>query len=176
MLDISILFKRYRFLGFEFLTWLWFLTEKTGGSIDLSEQANVLLVPGDKIVMELVDSSKPERVTIFGEDADLEEARISLNKRMLVREMNFRLKINDNEWGFGLNGENLTFSSFKTPKTGKIEKKDDFEGAILEKIFLYEECVNVVDTLFRRFIKQRISDEWTTKQIPSLKKWITSGI
>ena len=176
MLDISILFKRYRFLGFEFLTWLWFLTEKTGGSIDLSEQDNVLLVPGDKIVMELVDSAKPERVTIFGEDADLEEARISLKKRMLVREMNFRLKINDNEWGFGLNGENLTFSSFKTPKTGKIEKKDDFEGAILEKIFLYEECVNVVDTLFRRFIKQRISDEWTTKQIPSLKKWITSGI
>lgn len=176
MLDISILFKRYRFLGFEFLTWLWFLTEKTGGSIDLSEQDNVLLVPGDKIVMELVDSAKPERVTILGEEADLEEARISLKKRMLVREMKFRLKINDNEWSFGLNGESFSFNSFKTPKTGKVEKKEDLEGAILEKIFLYEECINVIDTLFKRFIKQRISDEWTKRQIPSLRKWIVSGI
>lgn len=176
MLDISILFKKYKFLGFEFLTWLWFLTEKNQGSIDLSDQGKVVFIPDDKIVMELVDSAKPETVTILGEDADLEEARISLKKRMLVREMKFRLRINDNEWSFGLNGEGLVFSSFKTPKTGKVEKKEDLEGAILEKIFLYEQCINVVDTLFKRFIKQRISDDWTTKGIPSMRKWIAGNM
>lgn len=28
MLDVSVSYDRYKFLGYEFLTWLWFLIEK----------------------------------------------------------------------------------------------------------------------------------------------------
>ncbi|MBF0203128.1 MAG: hypothetical protein HQK67_02190 [Desulfamplus sp.] len=61
---------------------------------------------------------------------------------------------------------------FMHSTAGKIENEDDVEGAVLEKIFLYNRVFEVIDTLFYNFIKKRISKTWKTIDIAAINEWI----
>ena len=64
-------------------------------------------------------------------------------------------------------------SALKTPPTGPVEKNEDMEGALLEKIFLYEKVFTLLDSLYNAFIHQRVSEKWDKETVPAIRKWIT---
>jgi hypothetical protein len=97
---------------------------------------------------------------------------LALKKGALVTEMNLLYRSGDNTWQFNLKGESLNISSFKTPETAGNETKEDIEGAVLEKIFLYEKVVRFVESAFRYFVRLRISENWDNKIINQMKLWI----
>ncbi|RZB30327.1 MAG: hypothetical protein SRB1_02607 [Desulfobacteraceae bacterium Eth-SRB1] len=174
MLDVSIAYNRYKFLGHEFLTWLWFIMDADQARI-LKAQGDMLSLEMDnRIVLENSLDNRIENITIKGDDAGLEEAKLSLQKGGVVTELNFSLKIGDHEWKFNIKGESLNISSLKSPETGKIEKKEDVEGAVLEKIYLYEKVVSLIENLYKQFVQIRISNKWNSETVPRIKKWITS--
>jgi hypothetical protein len=176
MLDVSISYNRYRFLGHEFLTWLWFLIETDPESIRVVDEEVVSLSVGNRIVIEnLRDDDAVETVTIKGDDAGLEEALVSLKKGAVVTEMNLIFRVGDNEWRFTLKGESLNISSLKTPETAPVKAPEDIEGALLEKAFLCERVVTLVRRLFDRFIRIRISNEWSEKTVGDIRSWIAGG-
>jgi hypothetical protein len=113
-----------------------------------------------------------ETITINGDDAGLEEGVLALKKGALVTEIHLRVSEEENEWQLTLKGESLNISNLKLPETGQVETKDDIEGAILEKKFLYEKIMDWLDGIFGYFIKIRISPEWTDGVVPRIKKWI----
>ncbi|MFO7559693.1 MAG: hypothetical protein R6X10_12740 [Desulfobacterales bacterium] len=174
MLDVSVSYNRYKFLGYEFLTWLWFILDEGKNQPIKIQNDPVLLEVDNRIVLENSLNNMTESVTIKGDGAGLEEAKLSLQKGGVVTECSFLLKTAGQEWRFCIKGENLTISSLKPPETGRIEKKDDEEGCVLEKYYLYEKVVVVVESLYNRFIKLRISKNWETDTVPRLKKWIKS--
>ena len=61
----------------------------------------------------------------------------------------------------------------KTPVVGQVESGDDIEGAIIEKVYLYEQVIQLIHTLFKIFIKKRVSDKWP-ETVNHIKKWISS--
>lgn len=177
MLDVSVSYNRYRFLGNEFLTWLWYvIVTDRGGTRMLPSIVPDLaaLEVGNRMVLENHAHEAPEVVTIKGDEAGLEEAMMALRKGAMVAEMNLHYRSGDHEWRFNLKGESLSLSSLRTPETGAVESREEIEGALLERIYLCERAVSLVEALYRHFIHLRVSEQWEKETVPLLKEWIQS--
>jgi hypothetical protein len=174
MLDVSVSYNRYKYVGCEFLTWLWFLMDKDPARLKALDEDFETLEIGNRVVLETSVADTVENITIKGDDAGLEEGMLALRKGALVTELNLVCKTKDHQWQFTIKGESLSFINFKTPDTGMVETKEDLEGAVLEKVYLFEKVLSLMDDLFCRFLKIRVSDNWNRKSIPAMKKWIYS--
>ncbi len=179
MLDIAAAYNRYQFLGNEFLTWIWYLIETNQNTIQDDFFASLEI--GHTIVLEnnLGDNSK-EKITIKGDQAGLEEGRTALRKGAQVTQIHLKCIMNnqntdeDESYEFTLKGESFHLTGLKTPKTSSNNEEDETEAAILEKAFLLEKVIKVIDTLFIRFVEKKISEEWKTNEIQQIRNWIDS--
>ncbi|MDM8555934.1 hypothetical protein QUF75_14480 [Desulfococcaceae bacterium HSG7] len=172
MLDVSVAYNRYKFLGYEFLTWLWFTIENDFDRLRKSDNQIVSLEIGNRIALENRRNDAKETITIKGDDAGLEEGLLALKKGAQVTEMNLAYKTGELEWFFTIKGENLNLSNLKLPATVPVENKDDIEGALIEKAYLYEMLFGFTDRLFTDFITLRVSDEWKKQVAIQIKRWI----
>ncbi len=173
MMDIAVSYNKYNFLGNEFLTWLWFMAENDTMNFDVPDFDNLTLEIGNRIVLEKDDNDTlSETLTIKGDDADLKEGKMALNKGSFVTEINILCRNDKILWQFNIKGESLNINSLKCHETNSDDKKDDFENAVLNKIYLNTKAIEIIDTLFKKFIKIRISEQWNIKLINDIKKWI----
>ena len=172
MLDVAIAYNRYKFLGNEFLTWLWFTIDTNQTFLKKLDETITSLYLGNRIVLENNINDANEIISIKGDDAGLEEGLVALRKGAVVIELNLDFKTQNQDWTFTLKGESLSFSSLKVPETGPAENKDDVEGIMLEKAYLYEKAVDLVNRLFNEFLKIRSSLKWDQATVPQIKKWI----
>jgi hypothetical protein len=172
VLDISVAYNRYKFVGYEFLTWMWHVIEHDPTQLNNIIQENVNFTIGNRIMLQNAVHDAVETITIKGDDAGLEEGVLALKKGALVTEIHLRVSEEENEWQLTLKGESLNISNFKLPETGQIEKRDDMEGAVLEKFFLYEKVIVWLDAIYVYFLKTRLSPEWNNSVVPQIKKWI----
>ena len=172
MLDVAAAYNRYKFLGNEFLTWLWFTIDTNQHFFITVDETITSLYLGNRIVLENNINDASEIITIKGDDAGLEEGLLSLRKGAVVIEMNLSYKTENQEWKFTLKGESLSFSGLKVPEIGPVETKDDIEGLMLEKAYLYEKVIDLVNRLFNVFLKLRSTVQWNQKTVPEIKKWI----
>ena len=175
MLDVSVAYNRYKFLGHEFLTWLWYMidTDKESLMDPAAELEDVFI--GNRVVLENSSHNRDEVITIKGDGAGLEEGVIALQKGAKVTEMNLVVRAGENEWRFGIKGESLNIGNLKCPETGRVESAEDVEGAVLEKIYLYEKAVNLTNHLYRRFIHIRLSPEWQESVVNRIGQWISKA-
>ncbi|MCD6353666.1 MAG: hypothetical protein J7M06_05595 [Proteobacteria bacterium] len=172
MLDISVSYNRYKFLGHEFLTWLWFIIDNNQTKI--KESAPISMKIGNRIVLENGRRDAVETIIIKGDDADLEEGILALKKGALVVELNLVCESGDQEWRFTIKGDNLNIVTLKPPYTEPMESKQDLEGSLLERAYLYNMIFEGIDALFNQFIKLRISSDWDQNGLLLIKKWIYS--
>ena len=172
MLDVSVSYNRYKFLGYEYLTWLWFVVDEEQKTIKELAPEPVSLEIGNRLVVENKKKDAAESITIKGDDAGLEEGMLALRKGAVVTELNLVLKAKDQQWRFTLKGESLHFCGLKTPPTGPVEAREDLEGAVLEKAYLCDAGLQFMDKLFKAFITLRVSDDWANKVVPRLRRWM----
>lgn len=172
MLDVAVAYNRYKYLGNEFLTWLWYTIDTDPSYFTRMDQTITSLTIGNRIVLENTVNEKSEIVTIKGDDAGLEEGLLSLRKGAVVIELNLCCKSENQEWKFTLKGESLSFSGLKVPETGPVEKKDDIEGLFLEKTYLFEKILNFVNHCFDDFLKLRSVVAWNTTTVPTIRQWL----
>ena len=175
MLDIAVAYNRYKFLGNEFLTWLWFMIENDQGSFRQHDPDLVSLTVGNRLVLENTLNNAKETVTIKGDNASLEEGLVALTKGSVVTEIHLSYKTGAQNWEFGLKGESLNISNLKLPETGPVETPDDLEGVVLEKVYLIEKVVVLVNNLFSHFIHLRLSNTWQNQTMYLIRKWATSN-
>ena len=64
MLDVAIAYNRFKFIGNEFLTWLWFTIEKDQAEIKKIDATTASLFVGNRIVLENCANDAVERITI----------------------------------------------------------------------------------------------------------------
>ncbi|MBW1989139.1 MAG: hypothetical protein JRI97_06295 [Deltaproteobacteria bacterium] len=172
-MDPLVALKRYGYLGREFLTWLWYVTENDPGQVEAAAGDSVVVVVGNRIALERVRGESVERVTIRGEAAQMEEGLVALRKGALVAEVNLSVEIGDQAYSLNLRGEDLAASSIRTPATERVRVVDELAGAVFEKAGLLEKLFSVVDNLFLHFVRLRISDSWS-REVLAMRKWIAS--
>ena len=174
MLDLSLAYNRYRFLGDEFLTWLWYLVESDPNAIRAVDPECLSLEIGNRIVLENRRGKSVERITIKGDDAGLEEGKLALRKGALVAESAFIFKTGEHEWQFSLKGESLNVSGLKTPGPTLPQSAEEIEAFLLDKADQFHRILNLLENLFKTFIQVRITGKWSSKITPAIKKWISS--
>jgi hypothetical protein len=172
MLDVAVAYNRFKFLGDEFLTWLWFVIEQDSAVLRNADPDLSSFEIGNRIVLEKKHKKALERITIKGEDAGLEEAKVALQNGALVAELNLVYRSTQQKWQFTLKGESLNLSSIKTPKIVHPESPDEVERSVLEKIFLYDKILQFLEKLYKTFVKLRISNRWQSHEISLIKKWL----
>jgi hypothetical protein len=175
MLDVAVAYNRFKFLGDEFLTWLWFVIENDPEYLNTLSPDLSSMEIGNRMVLENRHQQAVESITIKGDDANLEEGILALRKGAVVTQLNLCLKSGDQEWRFTVKGESLNISGFRVPFTGPVETDEDVEGAVLEKAYLYEQAIQFMDNLFKQFIKKRVSNQWQNNIVPKIRKWIRSS-
>ncbi len=174
MLDISIAYNRYKFIGHEFLTWLWFIIENDPDKIKDENNTPVSLDMGSRIVLENSRREAVETITIKGSESELEEGRLALSNGAVVTEMSLFCKINDRLWIFNLKGESLDLSGLKLPEIEEGETSDDLEGTILLKMDGYETITAFIQQMYKQFLKTRLTDQWKKKTVPAIRKWASA--
>ena len=77
MLDIAVSYNKFKFLGNEFLTWLWYIIENDRKKLVDSENNRISLVIGNRIIIEnKLNDDSSEVISIKGDDADLKEVPV----------------------------------------------------------------------------------------------------
>ena len=172
MLDVAVAYNRFKFLGDEFLTWLWFVIEQDHSILKKLDPELTSFEIGNRIVLEKRNKKAVERITIKGEDAGFDEAMLALKNGAMVTEFNLIYRSVQQKWQFTLKGESLNLSSLKIPQTAPPESQEDLEATVLEKIFLYDKVLQFLEKLYKHFIRLRISNSWQGQEIAMIKKWI----
>ncbi|MGE4560832.1 MAG: hypothetical protein AB7E77_11575 [Desulfobulbus sp.] len=178
-MDLVDLIQEKRFLGQEFLAWLWFKSEERGGSVDVPGRGDVLVVFEKHMLLEYGEGDASEKVICRGLQTELREARAGLGLAKKPEQARLRLAYGDYEFGVTLTAAIFEFRNIRLPKTvdSSDEGKDaeSQEGQVLERIALFEQLIHLVEDLFRMFINIRASHLWN-EELVKIRAWIESGV
>jgi recombination associated protein RdgC len=175
-MDLVDLIAEKRFIGQEFLTWLWFKSDQRGGSIELPGKGDIIVVFEKHMLLEYGEGESNEKCICSGLQTELQEARTGLKMGKKLEQARIQLVLGDYEYNFTLAGAMMEYRSVKLPKTAGTEQEERdnpeaIEGMILERIFLFDELVRTVNELFRMFLTIRVSEAWRD-EVSGIRAWI----
>ncbi len=173
-MDLVDLIAEKRWLGQEFLTWLWYKSEERGGSIALKGRGDITVAFEKHMLLESGEGESLEKIVCSGLQAELQEARTGLQMGKKLEQARISFGINDYEYAVTLSGSLLEYRNVKLPKTENTEVSDDpeeMEGMALERIFLTEELIKTIHQLFSMFLAVRIGDGWHD-ELTKIRSWI----
>ena len=167
-----------RFLGQEFLTWLWFKSYERGGTVYLPGIGEDIQIVFEKhMLLESGEGESHEKLICQGLQTELKEARTGLAMGKKLEQARILLGKGNYEWNLTIKASLLEFRSVKLPKTmATSEEGNDpaaLEGRLLERISLLEEAVNTIDELLRMFVNIRVSADWD-EEASKVRTWVTN--
>lgn len=178
-MDLVDIIEEKRFLGQEFLTWLWWKSEERGGSVYLPDRGDIVVVFEKHMLLEYGEGDASEKLICSGLQTELQEARTGLMMGKKLEQARIMLSHAEQEWNFTLAAAMMEFRNVKPPKTARTEgdgsnNPEETEGMILERIYLFEELVRLVNELFHLFLQVRLSDDWR-EELEKIRNWVSSS-
>lgn len=176
-LDLVDLIEEKRFLGQEFLTWLWWKSEERGGTVFLDDFGEVGIAFEKHMLLESGEGESSEKLICSGLQTELVEARTGLQVGKKLEQARVVLTRDSHEYGLTLSGALMEFRNVRLPKTEETEQPggsvEEIEGKILERVFLFEDLVKIIHSLFSMFLKIRLGQEWP-QQLLKIREWVGS--
>jgi hypothetical protein len=178
-MDLVELIEEKRFIGQEFLTWLWWKSEERGGSVDLPGRGDIQVTFEKHMLLESGEGESIEKLICSGLQTELQEARTGLRIGKKLEQARIHLVHDTYEYNFTLAAALMEFRNVRLPKTAGTESDnsnnpEETEGMILERIYLFEELVRIVNGLFRMFLDIRISEAWRS-EVLKVHTWISKS-
>ena len=175
-MELVDLMVEKRFLGQEFLTWLWWKSEERGGSVEIPEFGDITVVFEKHMLLEYGEGEYSEKLVCTGLQTELKEARTGLLMGKKLEQARIQIVKDTYEWNFTLGAGLFEFRNVRLPKTAATEqgagnREEETEGMILERVFLFEELVRIVNDLFRLFLKVRITSGWSA-ELQTIRGWV----
>jgi len=178
-MDLVDLIAEKRFLGQEFLTWLWYKSDERGGAIDLPESGDIIVIFEKHLLLESGEGETLEKVICQGLQAELKEARTGLSLGKKLEQARILIQLGDYEFHVTIKGSTMDYRSVKLPKTMEQSEEGDDEaareGMLLDRIGLYETLLRTLDGLFRLFIQARTTAAWP-EELQRIHAWINAGV
>ena len=175
-MDLVDLMVEKRFLGQEFLTWLWWKSEERGGSVEIPGFGDITVVFEKHMLLEYGEGEYSEKLVCTGLQTELKEARTGLLMGKKLEQARIQIVKDTYEWNFTLGAALFEFRNVRLPKTAATEQgggnsDEETEGMILERVFLFEELVRIINDLFRLFLKVRITSDWSA-ELQTIRGWV----
>jgi hypothetical protein len=177
-MDLVDIISEKRFLGQEFLTWLWYKSEERGGTVFLPGTGDIQLVFEKHMLLESGEGESLEKLICKGLQTELQEARTGLRMGKKLEQARIYLAKGDYEFRLTVGATLFEYRNVSLPRTlSPNEEAADpvaWEAKLLERIGMSEEAVHTMDELFRMFLKIRISTDWQ-QELAGMKRWIAKG-
>lgn len=162
-MDIINRINSTRFLGCEFLTWLWFRSATQEGIFAIGD--DTFEVWFDRKMTLATDT---EAMTIKAENpSETSESRVSALTGKIVSVATLRVVQGQKQWTVTVKGETLGLSSVKIPAL--LSREDD--DLLWERLALIDEIEDMIRALFGQFIAIRTGNEWSD-ELDAIRKWI----
>lgn len=167
MTDLVERIERNRFVGREFLLWLWFESEVFETNLAPTGMGRVALWIETRLALSF---ERDESLLKSAAPAASPEAKEALRQGKLPREARLRLTNGEREFAFMLKGDTLSLSSVAIPAELK-DKGDEMHEVFYERMRLLEELSAILEALWSDFLVLRLSDAWDGSIVPLLKKF-----
>jgi hypothetical protein len=172
-MDLLDLIEHKRFVGREFLMWLWFESEAREGTLSVRGEGTFGLWLEAQITLDGLFESK-EQSKLRGEaPASTSEAREALRRGKLPSQARIRIERNELTFTFVFHADSLGLTSVRLPTT--LKEEGDEEETFYDRIQRLEELETLLGALYRDFVKQRLSSAWEADVVPRMRDWITTG-
>jgi len=158
------------FLGWEFLTWLWYRTEAQGGVFEL-EKGDVSLVFNDFVALTESGGEGEQSILRKGSAHRSPEARLALRTGKTVTSARLEVAREDRTYTLTVDGETLHLRSVRYPKPQESDPAD----RELERLEALEEASDILDGLFSHFLQVRLDGAWDRDEVGQIASWIEAS-
>ncbi len=192
--------EKRRFVGREFLTWLWFESELFEATLSTKEHGSFGMWIERLIVL---DAGKAEVTRIKGVTPSASrEAKEALLRGKLPQSAGLHVSMGERESSFTLKAESLGLSGLKLPavlgagdeeaaatqalaprppprrkgKRQSVEEQQEREAdvdreAFYERMHLTRDVEGLIEALYRDFLALRLSEAWESTCVPMMRAW-----
>jgi len=159
---------RGAFLGEEFLTWLWYLSETQREPIAIARVGACEIAMGQEIILG-EEGGDAQTVVLRGDmpsaSAEAREA-LAAGKRLRRAKMYFTL--DGVQWGCTLAGSTLALAGLRVPAAAGA----DFESHCLTRLEAVERLSRALQHLFEQFLERRLDPDRWSRQLNAIAQWI----
>jgi hypothetical protein len=164
-MDLVDLIEKRRFIGREFLVFLWFESELFDGQIPVEGFGPCEL----RLESWITLSCDKEQARLKGVMPSAEpEAHQALRQGKLPAQARLRLTVGELVYAFAFNGDTLALAAVKIPRVVKDEADEQF----YERMYLVEELESLVAALYAKFVAVRLSAAWEQQVLPAIRAWV----
>lgn len=157
-----------RFLGPEFLMWLWYKTECFDGLLEIQKHGQVEVIFDDRLTLESYLAETERNMFRGGAPAHSREAKIALREGKRPTRARLRFVKEGREWKFKFKAEDFAISTLKIPAL--MTDRDDEK--FFERMSLVDEVEELIERLYTEFVVIRSSNGWEQEMLPALRDWI----
>jgi hypothetical protein len=179
--NLASISRAKAFLGKEFLTWLWYVSEKSKSLDGVAGKYEVDIWVDDRLVLESSSGKSHVNSLKGGEPSQSREAAIGLSLGKTVKELKLGVNVRGvgeytavlNSDGFSTDG--LAPKSVKLPTfddTADGDRDDEDSPTVTLRLKQTQIFVKVLDGLFAKFMDERSSDKWENDSLAKIKSWI----
>ena len=129
-----------------------------------------------RIVVRGGEGENQETATVVGSFSPLREARLGLLTGKQVVRCLVRLEKDGMDWQVSLKAEDFSINSLRTPKVARDDGDEDPEGLFLEKMYLIDLGLDMLDEMFRQFLTLRLSPADWQKEAAAVAQWMQHDI
>jgi len=185
--------EKRRFVGREFLLWLWFESEVFDATLQTAEHGAFGLWLERRLVLSLAKES----TRIIAPNPGLgQEAKAALRRGQLPQSAGLRITLGDTETSLVLDAERLALTGLKLntvldkedeeppsellqelagQRPGRPRKEEQLEDAddevFYERMRLTTEVEGVLEALYRDFLALRLTEVWDEQVVPALRRF-----
>lgn len=170
-MDLIDLINSRRFLGSEFLTWLWYRVDCFDGLLDvegIGELNRVEVIFDDQLTLDAYVAETQRNDLKGGAPAYSPEALTALRQGKRPIKAKLRVIKEGREWAFTFKAETFDLASVKVPALLTKEVAEQF----YERMYLLEELEEIMHALYRDFLAARLGDKWENQFVGAMQSWI----
>jgi hypothetical protein len=162
------LMEQGRFLGEEFLLWLWMRSMTEGGASGEDGDGSGCFV--DDAIQLVSERGEVKEISLRkGNPSESREAFEALGRGMRPAKVKLRILSGDLEWVFTLNAATLDMGTLKLPpSTGNAPHE-----RLHDRIFLLEEGAGHLERRLKRFLHVRSQDSQGLQE--AMRGWVRAG-
>jgi hypothetical protein len=159
-------------LGQEFLTWLWYKSDAQPDAFRDAANVPFQLYMEHRVVVQGGEGDMLEIASVSGTLSPLREARFGLATGKKVTRAALRFEQDGLRWQLSLKAEDFAVSGLKGPKTDRSDTGDDPDAPLLERMYLMERCMTLLNFLYAAFLRLRLSPQWED-ETRRIHAWMT---
>jgi hypothetical protein len=176
------LIKGNRWLGLDLLLWLIYQTINGASEYTVSQSGPALQCEpfvaylNDRLILLGGGDGGTQKITMAGRQDHFKEALTALQNGKEITEATLYLEKEEHVWRMTLKGETFHFASFKCPSV-KLERDEltdessEREAVFYERMHVLEEGLQLFDSLYAAFLKERLAEEWGQKT-GAIREWL----